>query len=412
MKRKRFISKKVSGLSLAWIFLFISVIFCSCYPAFREEVQTPEQALISVDCGFPKFYDDMDFHLLEQALLRNMDYLNRLDPGYKFVYGPHTYTCQQVRESQEIILKIIQNTSDSQALNRVIRKDFNVYKAAGRIDSGKVLFTGYFEPLYEASLTPDEAYRYPIYRRPDDLIKIDLSVFRKDLEGEMIVARIDGNKVVPYYSKTQIETENALEERGLEIAWLKDPVDVAFLHIQGSGSLRFPNGETISVGYQASNGWAYQSIGRYMIDQNYVTKEEMSMQKIREYLSDHPEAVEEVLSYNPSYIFFRILDSEPIGNINVPVTPGRSIALDNRLFPKGGLCFISTERPVLEGGQIKEWIPFSRFALNQDTGGAIKGSGRADLFWGKGLYAELAAGHMKHEGELYFLVKKLSKSEE
>jgi membrane-bound lytic murein transglycosylase A len=190
------------------------------------------------------------------------------------------------------------------------------------------------------------------------------------------------------------------------MAWLKDPVDVAFLHIQGSGRLRFPNGEILSVGYQASNGWPYQSIGGYMIKENYVSKEEMSMQKIREYLSDFPETVHEVLGHNPSYIFFRILDSDPQGNIGVPLTPGRSIALDDKLFPKGGLCFISTQRPVLEGGQIKEWISFSRFVLNQDTGGAIQGAGRADLFWGSGLYAEIAAGHMKHEGELYFLVKK------
>ncbi|MBN1848265.1 MAG: MltA domain-containing protein [Deltaproteobacteria bacterium] len=387
------------------ILCFIISIY-GCYQTPKMDIQTPEQALTPIAYDLPTFADDMDYHLLEQALLRNMEYLDRLDPAYIFIYGPHAYTCREVRESQERLLDLIQIMTEPKELNGIIRKEFNVYKAAGRMESGRVLFTGYFEPLYAASPVPDEVYRYPIYGMPDDLIKIDLSMFRKDLEGKTIIARIDGNKVVPYFSKIQIETEGALQERGLEIAWLKDPVDVAFLHIQGSGRLRFPDGETICVGYQTSNGWAYQSIGRYMIEQSYVTPEEMSMQKIREYLSDHPETVDEVLNYNPSYIFFRVLDSDPLGNINVPVTPGRSIALDDKLFPKGGLCFISTERPVLENGEIKEWIPFSRFVLNQDTGGAIKGAGRADLFWGNGLYAELAAGHMKHNGDLYFLIKK------
>ena len=131
------------------------------------------------------------------------------------------------------------------------------------------------------------------------------------------------------------------------------------------------------------------------------------MQGIRRYLSEHPEVVDEVLNHNPSYVFFRVLDSEPVGNIGVPLTPGRSVALDYRLFPKGALAFVSCRKPVVDDkGRIIKWIKFSRFVLNQDTGGAIRGAGRADLFWGSGLYAETAAGHMKHEGELFILIKK------
>ncbi len=390
-------------------FLLIILFFIflhGCYPALKEEVQYPEQALIPIDYGYPEFEDDLDFRSLEQALRRNIEYLDRLDPEYKFVYGPHTYTCRQVRESQETILAVIQNNPDLNKLKTIIRKEFRIYRAAGRVGNRKVLYTGYFEPLYEASLTADEQYKYPIYRLPDDLVKIDLSLFRKDLSGEMIVARIEGKNVLPYFSREEIELKNVLESRALEIAWLKDPVDVAFLHIQGSGRLQLPNGETICVGYHASNGRPYQSIGRYLIDKGYLTEEEMSMQRIREYLSLNPEIVDNVLNHNPSYIFFRILEGEPLGNISVPLTAGRSIALDDKLFPKGGLCFISSEKPVVEEGRIKEWIPFSRFTLNQDTGGAINGSGRADIFWGNGPYAEMAAGHMKHEGELYMLIKK------
>ncbi len=218
---------------------------------------------------------------------------------------------------------------------------------------------------------------------------------------------MDGREVMPYFTRKQIEVERRLEEKNLEIAYLKDPVDVAFLHIQGSGRLRLPDGKTISVGYHASNGRPYRSIGKYMLEKGFLTREMMSMQAIRKYLAEHPEIVEDVLNQNPSYVFFQRLDVGPLGNLNVPITPGRSLALDSMLFPKGALCFLSSQRPVVDPeGEIVGWSPFSRFVLNQDTGGAIKGAGRADLFWGDDSYAQVAAGHMKHEGDLYLLIKK------
>jgi len=285
-----------------------------------------------------------------------------------------------------------------------------IYKAAGRVGNRKILFTGYYEPVYEGSLQPDEIFRHPIYRQPEDLIKIDLSPFREEFKGKTIIARIEGRQVLPYFSRQQIESEKILAEQDLEIAWLMDPLDVAFLHIPGSGRIRLPDGSTLSVGYKASNGLPYRSIGRHMLDMGWLQREEISMQRIRQYLSEHPEIMEEVLNHNPSYVFFRRLGNGPFGNINVPLTAGRSVALDSRIFPKGALCFISSEKPVLNSmSEISGWTRFSRFVLNQDTGGAIRGSGRADLFWGSGHRAELAAGHMKQEGELYVLIKKPGK---
>ena len=270
-----------------------------------------------------------------------------------------------------------------------------------------MLFTGYFEPVYDARLSPDDEYKFPIYSLPEDLIKIDLSLFKDKYKGENIVARFEEKQVLPYYTRMEIESRKILENRNLEIAWLKDPIDVAFLHIQGSGRLRVADGGLLSVGYQSSNGRQYKSIGKYLIEKEYMTKEEMSMQGIRSYLSMHPDILEDTLNFNPSYIFFRVLENGPLGNIGVPLTPGRSIALDSRLFPKGALCFIRSEKPVDNSdGEIEKWEKFSRFIINQDTGGAIKGAGRADIFWGSGKYAELAAGHMKHEGDLFVLIKK------
>ena len=349
----------------------------------------------------------MDLSSLAQAIKRNLEYLNRLDPKYTFDYGPHKYTCRHVRESQEYLLELISKDPDPRELNRMIRKHFLVYRATGRAGDRRVLFTGYYEPLYEGRLAPDGAFKYPLYRKPDDLIKIDLSLFSEKFKGKTIIGRIEDNKVLPYFSRHHIEVEKALEGQGLEIAWLKDPMDVAFLHIQGSGRLMLSDDITTSVGYEASNGRPYRSIGRYLLDKFLLDREGMSMQSIRKYLTEHPEIMEEVLNHNPSYVFFQFRENGPFGNINVPLTPGRSIALDSRIFPKGALSFIACKKPLInENDEITGWTNFSRLVLNQDTGGAIKGAGRADIFWGSDHYAELTAGHTKHEGKLYILIKK------
>ncbi|MBC8418466.1 MAG: MltA domain-containing protein [Pseudomonadota bacterium] len=391
------------------LFLIISITFLACHPVLKKEAQHPEESLAPVWLFYPAFRDDMDKESLILAIRRNLEYLNRLDPEEPFQYGTHTFTCNHVRESQEAFLNLITKNPDPVQLDKEIRENFLVLRATGRPGNDQVLFTGYFEPVFEASLTPDGSFKYPIYRKPDDLSVIDLSLFKREFEGKKIIARIEGKKLLPYFSRRQIDEENVLNGQGLEIAWLKDPVDVIFLQIQGSGQMRLQDGSTISVGYSASNGLAYRSIGRYMLDRGFLSTEEMSMQSIRKYLSEHPETVKDVLYYNPSYIFFQRLETGPLGNISVPLTPGRSLALDSRLFPKGALAFVLCKKPIINNrGEITKWNEFSRFVLNQDTGGAIKGAGRADIFWGNGPYAEMVAGHLRHDGELYILIKKPS----
>jgi len=378
-----------------------------CYPALQREATRPKEALVQVRFFYPRFEDDMDFRLLTQAIKRNIEYLEKLGPEYRFWYGPHDYTSAHVLESQLAFLDMLKHTKDPREISRKIKRDFLLYRAAGRVGNRHVLFTGYFEPTYEASLVPTETYRYAIYRQPPDLVKIDLALFRPEFKGKSIVAKIDGNRVLPYPSRRDIEEGKALRGKGLEIAWLRDPLDVAFLHIQGSGRLILPDGKEIHVGYASSNGRSYRSIGRYLIERGLMDRENMSMQGIRNFLRRHPHLMEEVLNYNPSYVFFRRMEDGPYGNINVLLTPGRSLALDFRVFPKGALCFISTKKPVInESGEIVGWEKFSRFVVNQDTGGAIRGAGRADLFWGSGRYARIAAGHMRQEGQLYILIKK------
>ena len=399
--------KDIRKVFLVAVVLLTVASLVGCHPLLKKEAQQPEEALRQVRFFLPEFRDDMDSDSLTLAVRRNLEYLDRLAPETVFHYGPHDFTCQQVRESQEAFLDLLSKGLDAEQLSREIRKKFQVYRATGQVGDRRVLFTGYYEPIYEGRLVPDESFKYPLYRPPDDLIRIDLSLFNEKFKGENIIARIEGKKVLPYYSRYQIEAERVLKGKNLEIAWLKDPLDVAFLHIQGSGRLRLSDGKDLLVHYQASNGRPYRSIGRYMIEKGFLTREEMSMQAIRKYLTENPGILDEVLNYNPSYVFFRQVENGPIGSIDVLLTPGRSVALDHKIFPKGAIGFISCHKPLVnDQGNIIGWTKFSRFVLNQDSGGAIKGAGRADIFWGSGSYAELAAGHLKHNGELYILIKK------
>ncbi len=399
--------KGVRKVFLASVVLLTAAVGVGCYPVLKKEAQRPEEALRQVWLFSPEFRDDMDRDSLTLAVRRSMEYLDRLGPEAVFHYGPNVFTSRQVRESQEAFLDLLSKGLDPDDLSREIRRRFRIYRAAGRAGDKRVLFTGYYEPIYEGSLVPDEVFKYPLYRVPGDLITVDLSLFNEKFKGENIIARIEGNKVLPYYSRHRIEAEKVLAGKGLEMAWLKDPLDVAFLHIQGSGRLRLPDGKELLVNYQASNGRPFRSIGRYMIEKGLLTREEMSMQAIRKYLTENPEALDEVLNTNPSYVFFQQVDNGPLGSIGVLLTPGRSIALDSRIFPKGALGFIVCQKPSInDQGEIVGWTKFSRFVVNQDTGGAIKGAGRADIFWGSGPYAELTAGHLRQEGDLYILIKK------
>jgi membrane-bound lytic murein transglycosylase A len=218
-----------------------------------------------------------------------------------------------------------------------------------------------------------------------------------------IEAKVSG----PYYSRREIDDLGVLRGRNLEVAWVKNSIDLFFLHIQGSGLLRLRDGRQVTVGYAAQNGLPYRSIGRLLIDNGKVPKEEMSMQRLRRYLTEHPSEQNEIFAYNDSYVFFRLNQGGPLGSLDVPVTAGRSIATDSRLFPRGALALVQMEIPVIGAqGELAGWRPVTRLVLNQDTGGAIRGPQRADYYFGTGDEAGALAGYMNRQGRLYFLVRK------
>ena len=357
--------------------------------------------------SYPEFADDMTYDGLEHSLLKSLSYLEKIPIDRKFVFGDDRYTTAHMIRSLQYFLDYVQSRPTAEDLNVFIRKNYLLYRSVGRDGKGEVLYTGYYEPHLRGNLTKTDEYRYPIYARPQDLVSIDLSLFNDKYAGERIIGRYTNRTVLPYHDREAIDLDGALEGKSDVLAWVGDPIDLFFLQIQGSGKIYLDNGNLLNVHYHTSNGRPYRSIGKLLIDRKKISVEEMSMQKIRQYLDSHPDEIKEVFNYNPSYVFFQIEPDGPLGNINVKLTPGRSIALDRRIFPKAALCFIETEKPIIDGAEkIVSWQTFSRFVMNQDTGGAIRGPGRADIFWGSGPYAEIAAGHLKHTGNLYFLVLK------
>ena len=352
----------------------------------------------------PALTDDLDRQSLHTALRQSVSYLEKLPPDRVVGEKPRRFTAGEVLESLLAFEKSLDNWDCRECWMRDFSTQFDLIPSSGDAELEAVLFTGYYQPVIEGSLAPTAEYAYPIYGMPVDLIVTERVNLQASQTAEKMTGRLQGEEFVPYYSRLEIDELGALRGRGYEIAWVKNPIDLFFLHIQGSGILLLEDGRRLLVGYAGANGRPYRSIGRLLIDRGKILQEEMSMQRLRRYLSDHPEEQNEIFSYNESYVFFRFLQEGPLGNIEVPLTAGRSIATDARLFPKGALAFISTEIPVLDAaGGLIGWQPFSRFVLNQDTGGAIRGLQRADLYFGTGAEAEAAAGYMNRPGKLYFL---------
>jgi membrane-bound lytic murein transglycosylase A len=253
------------------------------------------------------------------------------------------------------------------------------------------------------SRTRSARYAYPVFGVPDDLLVIDLANLYPELGSYRLRGRVVGRRVVPYYSRAEIEAGSTpLSDKVL--AWVDDPVDLFFLHIQGSGRILLDTGETLRVGYADQNGHPYVSIGRKLVEQGELTPAEASMEGIKRWAKEHPERLPALLASNPSYVFFRLLPpppteepSGPPGALGVPLSAGRSIAVDPRAVPLGAPVFLATTFP-----NGKE--PLRRLVLAQDTGGAIKGVVRADLFFGFGEEAGRLAGAMREQGRMWVLL--------
>ena len=346
--------------------------------------------------------DDGSLEELAKAIDGSISYYRRLPPSAEIPFGKLSYTPGEMIRSLQLFLKLRRSETDPEEFGRLLLERFHLLESVAL--ERENLFTGYFEPIIPGRKQPEAGMTTPIYGLPGDLVKIDLSRFGRNLPRQTLVGRIKNGQMLPYYSRKEIQEKNVLKDVAKPLAYVNE-IDLFFLQIQGSGLVRLLDGTELRVNYAAGNGRPYRSLGAEMVRRELMQREEVSMQRIREYLDANPDAVRPLLNTNPSYTFFRRVEQGPLGNIEVPLTPGRSLALDHRLFPKGGLAYIETEASFF--GDIST-RPLRRFMLVQDTGGVIRGHGRADVFWGKGIRAEWKAGHMKYPGRLILLAAKKS----
>jgi membrane-bound lytic murein transglycosylase A len=382
--------------TLSWIASIITSLLVAAGCVQHEPVTA-----LSVG-HYPLFVDDAPTVDLIQAIERQIDYLQKLDEHHTTIIGRHRFSSRELSESLRDFKKMVLAEPDPLTRGRLIRQHFHVFQAAGRNEQKEMLVTGYFEPLYSASLVKQAPYLYPIYRKPDSLV-----TRRNQQNGEWESGRIAADTTFrPYWTRREVETDDLL--RGYELAYLRDPLDAYLLQVQGSGRLRLPDGSQRVVQFAASNGREYNSLGKLFVDRGIMARQQVSIPAIRAYFATHPDEITDMLQHNPRMVFFAWGDTlGPRGSLGFPLTPGRSVAIDHRVLPTGTIGYLVSLRPVLdENGALSHWRPFGRFVVPQDSGSAITGPGRVDLFWGGGRYAETAAGHMNHRGTLFFLVKK------
>jgi membrane-bound lytic murein transglycosylase A len=355
---------------------FVGLLLTCTQPAWAQvvPVASPTPALTpppTLPDGPPSLADEGDAASLLAAVARTRTYLAGLPRRTLSVAG-RTLQVEALRRAYEEFEALVRAEWGKPTFEAAVRERFTWLPMPGRDTAGSVLYTGYFQPLLEASEQPTEAYRYPLYAPPPDMIPIDLGAFRPSLAGQVAMARIKNGGIVPYFTRREIDDGQALAGRGLEIAWVKDATLRASLMIQGSGVLRYPDGRLVNVAYAGQNGHVF--LGG---DQ----------------------------SRNPSYVFFRLGGDGPTGCDGVMLTGGRSIATDKRLFPTGTLAWISYPRARFNArGLVEAYEQGGRFVLDQDTGGAITGPGRVDVFWGGGPEASRRAHALNGTGRLWFLV--------
>ena len=348
----------------------------------------------------PQVVDDLDRRSLAQAVARSLRYLESRPGNTRYTFAHRAIPVEKLRDTARHLQGLAESGLDEATFQRRLSQDFDLF-AVSPAPGGRLLVTGYYQPVFQGSLQPGTAFQHPLYRLPPDL------VVQRRAGGKPRIGRFSGGRLHPYWSRREIEAGDLL--RGEELVWLRDPYDAFTLHVQGSGILRLEDGSLKGVHYAQSNGRAYTSIGKFLVQTGRMPLEQVTMDSIREYLRLHPEEVELILHQNDSFIFFDWCPPGPaVGSLNLPLTPGRAVAADQGVYPPGAVLWLRSRRPVMDNGQVIDWHPMQRLLTVQDTGSAIKGSGRLDIFWGTGEQAGLEAGQMKEAGEVGLLLLKNS----
>ena len=285
---------------------------------------------------------------------------------------------------------------DETAARTFVEATFDAWALANADGSAEGMVTGYYEPVLPGSRTRSERFRYPVYGVPADLVAVDLEGVVSEVKGLRLRGRLEGARLVPYWTRGEIETSSKFNAPVL--AWVEDPVELFFLHIQGSGQIDLGARDRLRLGYGDHNGHPYGSIGRYLMQRGELALEQTSMQGIKAWAAANPGKLRAALDSNPSYVFFREgpQGNGPLGTLGAPLSAGYSLAIDPRSVPLGAPVFLATTMPLSSQ-------PLRRLMAAQDTGGAIRGAVRADFYWGTGNEAGALAGRMRQQGRMWIL---------
>ncbi|MHC4648115.1 MAG: MltA domain-containing protein [Planctomycetota bacterium] len=330
---------------------------------------------------------------MRKAIDGSLNYLSKSSSRQYFPYGEisHRHAVDSLKAFRDLIGTGLRGSQ----LDAAIRQQFDVYESVGCDDAGTVLFTGYYTPIFDGSSAANGQFKYPLYKQPEDLVK--------GSDGEILGRRGPDGRMGPYPSRAEIESSNILA--GRELYYLSDPFEVYIAHVQGSAKLRMPDGRLITVGYSATNGHEYQSVAKELVKDGKIARNQMSLSTMIDYFKRNIDEVAAYTSRNPRFVFFRRENGPPRGSLNEPVTTMRTIATDKSIYPRACLAFISTTLPKMVGGS-SYLDPYTGFALDQDTGGAIRAPGRCDVYMGQGDAAGKLAGQTYQEGGLYYLFVK------
>ncbi len=403
-------------MKLKIIFAWLFVAGCA-----RSPIKKDDDAL-RISKTEVTISDDLELKDLREALKKNIDRLKSADKSSLMRFGPYKI---EPRVYAESLQKLDEELLAGHFLE-AIQRDFVMMEVYGGEHWSDVFITSYFEPVIDGSKKKIDKFTRPLYDVPDDMVLIRVKDFSKKLpelfpkddsslirDGNLrgrIVTTSDGSlpQVYPYWSRGEIDSElMPLKKKAKILAWV-DPIDAFVLQIQGSGRVRFSAKNEIRVGYAGQNGQPYVAIGQFLFDR--IPRDKMSLQKIETHLRSLDEkGRQDLLNQNPSYVFFKVIQKQPMTYFGNEVTPGRTIATDARYFPKGAMAFLSFPKPMFADETSDEPTEFksqSRFVFDQDTGGAIRGTGRVDLFWGSGPEAKRFSGVIKNNGHLYYLFPK------
>jgi membrane-bound lytic murein transglycosylase A len=361
------------------------------------------------ETSVPALSDDLDLHGLQTAIEAEIPIL-RKTPSTIMQFGPVSVTRGEYAQALEELVTVLKSSQSRAEQLGYIGEHFRFFEFYGGARWGEVLLTSYFEPKIPGSNASTARFSQPLYATPHDLITIPLNAFSERFKEEKALkARIEQSKAVPYYTRADIDGKHALRGRNLELVWV-DPVDAFFLQIQGSGTVELPDGSEAFITYADKNGHRYEPIGKYLRDR--ITPDKVTMQRVEAQLRSMNRAERDsYLFKNPSYVFFKRSQERAITSIGAPATPGRTIAADPRVAPKGALVFLSFSKPVFKDGQAEgddpiTHQPVSRLVLDQDSGGAITGTNRIDLFWGRGDAAKRYAGVIQDPARVLYLAPK------